>query len=225
MTAGSDPRWIPGATRWTLLGGCLLAAFIAVPLHSAPLHAQERSVSNGLRVNVHAGAALLGGDAGNGLNVRPGVSAAYGNSRLFSVFATYDRVPMNDGTLDFDMRHLDLGVRVWLRGADASLVPFALASYTWRSADYGTVMFLGEMMHLEVHGGGLTAGAGAAYYFTPRLAVEASVKRTGGSLDRVNANGLAIRHEQSHIEEASYRLNIGMSWWIGRSPAPTHESQ
>jgi hypothetical protein len=183
---------------------------------TAPLDAQERSVVEGLRLNVHAGAALLAGDGGGGPGVRPGVSAAYGNSRVFTVFATYDRVPMNDGTVDFDLRHLDLGVRVWLRGEDALLVPFALASYTWRSADYGTIPFLGEMMDIEVHGGGLTAGVGAAYHITQHLALEGSFKRTGGAMDRVNANGLPIRHEESHIAEASFRLNIGVTWWSGR---------
>jgi len=59
-------------------------------------------------------------------------------------------------------------------------------------------------------------GAGAAYYITPRLALEASFKRSGGAMDRVEAGGLAIRHEESHILDATYRLDIGVSWWTGR---------
>ncbi|HEX2165627.1 MAG TPA: hypothetical protein VHG09_00195 [Longimicrobiales bacterium] len=193
----------------------LLAAGLLFALTGSRAHAQVRSIASGLRLNVHAGAAQLGSGSDGARGIGPGASLAYGNSRWFTGFVTWDRVPMSDGELEFDLRHLDAGVRVWLRGADASLVPFVLGSYTWRRADYGEIPFLGEPMTVEVHGGGLTFGAGAAYYLSPRLALEGSVKRTGGAMDHVDANGLTIRPDEMGIRDESWRLNVGLSWWIG----------
>jgi hypothetical protein len=190
----------------------VVGAFVGTP----GAQAQTGSLADGLRLNVHAGAARLGDAGADGWGVRPGFSASYGNSRLFSVFMTYDRVPMNDGEFDFDLRHIDLGARVHLRGPRASLVPFVLGSYTWRSADYGERPFLGVTQSMKVYGGGITLGAGAAYYAAPRLALEGSIMRTGGVMGRVNADGNIFRHDESIIRDASIRVNVGVSWWIPR---------
>lgn len=184
-------------------------------LAAAPVRAQVRSVSDGLRVNVHAGLAHLGGDHG-GSGVRPGISVSYGNSRWFAGFVTYDRAPISDDSLTFHLRHIDAGARVHLLGADSRLVPFVLAAYTWRTADYGIIPFLGDTLDVKVHGSGLTLGGGAAWHLSPRLALEVSLERTGGAMDRVTADGLTFRREESAIPNASVRLNVGVSWWIPR---------
>jgi hypothetical protein len=201
-----------------LTADALVFALMVTGVHAQErLAAQERdvaptrSVAEGLRLNVHAGVAHLDGE---GAGVRPGLSAGYGSTRWFSVFITYDRVPLNDGTHDFDLEHIDAGVRVNVRGAGASLVPFGLAAYTWRSADYGERLFLGDTLDVRVHGSGLTVGVGAAYHVTPALAVEGSVKRSGGAMDRVDANGFTFRHDEATIGGATLRVNVGVSWWI-----------
>jgi hypothetical protein len=174
-----------------------------------------RSVSSGLRLNVHAGSVLLDSDDAREYSVRPGVSASYGNSRLFVVFMTWNSAPMNDGRHDFVLRHLDAGVRVHVRGPGAALVPFLIGAYTWRSADYGEIQFMGDLGDVKAHGTGVTAGIGGAYYVTRRLAVEMSLKRSGARLDRVDVNGFTVRNEQEVIAEAtSWRLNAGLSWWL-----------
>ena len=180
-----------------------------------PASAQMRSVTEGMRINVHAGFAHLGGDH-RASGVRPGVSLSYGNSRWFAGFITYDRAPMSNDSLAFDLRHIDAGARVLLRDPDTRLIPFVEAAYTWRTADYGVIPFLGDTMDVTVHGGGLTIGAGAAWYLSPRLALEASAARTGGAMDRVTADGLVFRRDEWAIPDASVRLNIGLSWWIPR---------
>lgn len=195
-----------------LVAAGVVGVFLAVPRAQA----QTRSLADGLRLNVHAGAARLGNGGADGIGVRPGVSASYGNSRLFSMFMTYDRVPMSDGTFDFDLKHIDVGARVHLRGGRASLIPFVLGAYTWRSATYGDRLFLGETQYVKVHGGGLTLGGGASLYLTPRLALEASIKRSGETMGRVDADGNTFRHEESVIRSASIRVNAGLSWWIPR---------
>lgn len=182
--------------------------------------AQTRSIADGLRVNVHGSAThLSGGDAG-GAGVRPGLSLAYGNSRFFVAFMTYGRVPADDGELDFQLRHLDAGVRVHLRGPQAALVPFILGAYTWRNADYGEIVFLGDTQTVQVGGAGPTFGAGVSYHVAPRWAVETSVKRTGTPMDRVIANNSIFRHEAAAIRDVSWRLNVGISWWYPRSAQP-----
>ena len=170
-------------------------------------------MSDGLRLNVHAGAAVLDGDAAG---IRPGLSVAYGNSRFFSTFLTWRRAPLSEGGLDYDLRHIDAGVRTHLRGREAALVPFVLLAYTWRSADYGEIVYLGDLQTVTVHGGGLTFGAGASYYVRRRFALEASVRRSGGAMDRVTAAGLIIRNEESIVRAATYRGAVGLSWWIER---------
>lgn len=172
-------------------------------------------MSDGLRINVHAGVVHLGGDGGIS-GVRPGVSVSYGNSRWFSAFLTYHRAPLSDDSLAFDLRHIDVGGRVHLRGPDVRFVPFVLAAYTWRTADHGVIAFLGDTLDVTVHGSGLTLGGGAAWYLSPRLALEASLARTGGTLDRVTADGLTFRREESTIPYASVRLDVGATWWILR---------
>lgn len=196
--------------------GCLLLGF----LPATDVFAQVRSVATGLRLNVHAGAAVLDAGGGREFGVRPGVSAGYGNSRLFHVFMTYDRAPMHDGVHRFDLRHLDAGVRVHVRGPGAALVPFVIATYTWRTADYGEIMFLGDLGDVKVHGGGISLGAGASHHITPRLAVELSLYRSGAPMDRVNVDGLVFRNEESSIRGTSWRLNAGLSWWLLRRPQP-----
>lgn len=183
---------------------------------AASVHAQDGSVATGLRLNVHVGAAVLpGGDQGVS-SVSPGFSASYGNSRVFSAFVRYDRARMNGGERGFDLRHLDAGGRVHLRDAAASLVPFVLAAYTWREAAYGTIAFMGDTVDVKVHGSGVTLGAGAAYHIRRRLAVEWTITRTGGAMDRVDANGFTFRQEEWAIREPSYRIAAGISWWIPR---------
>lgn len=171
-------------------------------------------MSDGLRINVHAGTAYLGDRGRSG--IRPGASVSYGNSRWFAAFVGYDRAPLRKDSLAFDLRHIDAGARVHLRGPDTRLVPFVHAAYTWRAADYGVVPFLGDTLDVKVHGAGVTLGGGAAWYVSPRLALEASLERTGGALDRVTADGLTFRREASTIPDASVRLNVGVSWWIPR---------
>lgn len=170
----------------------------------------------GLRLNVHVGAAVLPGGDRDMSGVGPGFSASYGNSRLFSAFVRYDRASMNGGEQGFELRHIDAGGRVHLRAAAASLVPFLLAAYTWREAAYGTIAFMGDTLDVKVHGGGMTFGAGAAYHIRPRLAVEATIKRTGGTMDRVAANNFTFRQEEWAIREGSYRIALGISGWIPR---------
>jgi hypothetical protein len=190
----------------------VVGAFLAAPRAQA----QVRSLADGLRLNVHAGAARLGDTGADGVGVRPGLSASYGNSRLFSVFMTYDRVPMHDGAFDFDLKHIDLGARVHLRGPRASLVPFVFGAYTWRSANYGDRPLLGITQNVKVYGGGVTLGAGTAYYLSRRLALELVIMRSGGTMGRVVADGNIFTHEESIIRDASIRVNVGVSWWIPR---------
>lgn len=199
------------------LKSILGAALILLVAAHEDVDAQEgaRSVSSGLRLNVHAGSILLDSDNGREHSVHPGLSAAYGNSRLFSVFMTWDRAPLNDGANEFTLRHIDVGFRVQLRGADAALVPFLIGAYTWRSADYGEIQYMGDLGEVKAHGAGFTAGVGGAYYVSQRLAVEASLKRSGARLDRVDVNGLTIRNVEGVIREATtWRLNLGLSFWI-----------
>lgn len=174
--------------------------------------AQARSVSEGLRLNVHAGAAVLGDAWG----ARPGASVSYGNSRWFHVFLTYDRVPMRRDGADFDLRHLDVGVRMHARGSAAALVPFGQVAYTWREADYGPIPFNNDTLDVNVHGAGLSFGGGAAYHVRPRLALEAAVTWSGAAMTQVTADGYVFRQEGAAIRDGSWRLNVGVSWWIPR---------
>jgi hypothetical protein len=175
--------------------------------------AQARSLTEGLRLNLHAGAAVLGGDA---WSIRPGVSASYGNSRWFHVFVTYDRVPMRGAGLDFELRHLDVGTRVHVRGPGATLVPFGLVAYTWRETDYGRIPFNNDTLDVNVHGGGLSFGGGAAYHVRRRLALEGSLTWSGADMEQVTADGYVFRQDDAAIRDASWRLNVGVSWWIPR---------
>jgi hypothetical protein len=177
---------------------------------TGPAAGQIRSVSDGLRINVHGSAVHMSGEAG----VRPGYSASYGNSRWFAVFMTVDRHGgMHDGAFAYRLQHVDVGVRTHLRGSDAGLVPFALVAYTWRGAKYGRIAFLGETMDVRRHGTGPSLGGGALYYLAPRLAVEAAGKVSLGALSHVTANGVTFRAEDRPVSGASFRLNAGLSWF------------
>lgn len=217
MTVGNLNRGVSmpfarPAARIVITGWLATAAAVATTAH-----AQTLSTADGLRVNVHAGAVVLSGDDAEAGTVRPGVSVAYGNSRLFSVFITCHRIPATDGDDDFRLRHIDAGVRMHMRDESARVVPFLIAAYTWRHADYGVIHFMGDTQHVAVSGAGLTFGAGTAYYMAPRWAIEGSVKRTGAALDRVTASNYTFRDEASTIRAASWRVNIGISWWYPRT--------
>ncbi|CAN5871865.1 hypothetical protein BH23GEM9_BH23GEM9_28830 [soil metagenome] len=182
---------------------------------AATAHAQTLSVAEELRVNVHVGGAMLRGDRSGQRGVGPGASMSYGNTRWFTVFATYDEVPLHDDEYDYRLRHIDAGARSYLRGYHATLVPFVLGGMTWRSANYGQRLFLGDTMDVTIHGTGFTLGAGLLYYVAPRLAMEGSAKWTGGSMDRVTADNVHFRREESTIRGATLRLNAGVSWFPG----------
>jgi hypothetical protein len=189
----------------------LLHAAVAAATSFDASHAQGRSVAEELRVNVHAGAARIGGelrDAGVG----PGVSASYGNSRRFNVFITWDRHSLHDGEFAYTLQHVDAGVRVHARSPAAAFVPFGLAAYTWRKADYGRIPFMGDTLDTRHHGTGLTVGGGALYYIAPRLAFEVSGKASGGAFDRITADGLTFRPERP-VRATSLRLNAGVTWF------------
>jgi hypothetical protein len=192
--------------RWLKTAVCVGCSMTV----GTPAAAQVRSVTDELRLNIHASAVRLDDEDG-GESVGYGGSLGYSASRWFMPFLTVNFASMNDGENDFRLRHLDAGVRSHVRGADARLVPFVLAALTWRAATYEDRFFQGEVANVKIAGNGITLGGGALYYLRPRIAVEASGKWTGGEMDGITVDGLHFTADEYTISGSSLRLHLGIS--------------
>ncbi|HSJ09138.1 MAG TPA: outer membrane beta-barrel protein [Longimicrobiales bacterium] len=192
--------------RWLKTAVCVGCAMAA----GMPAAAQVRSVTDELRLNIHASAVRLDDEDG-GESVGFGGSLGYSASRWFMPFLTVTFADMNDGENDFRLRHLDAGVRSHVRGSNARLVPFVLVALTWRAATYEDRFFMGEVTDVKIAGNGISLGGGALYYLRPRVAVEVSGKWTGGEMDDITVDGLHFKADEHTISGSSMRLLLGVS--------------
>jgi hypothetical protein len=197
------------ATRPRRLCSREVLVALLLPLASPAALRAQLSIAEELRVNLHGGVLAQGGSTAAG----PGFSIGYGTSRWFVPFITWDRVTLGDADGDFKQRHLDAGVRVHVRGGEARWVPVVVAAWTWRAASWDDRFFLGDTLDVKIAGTGPTLGAGVLYYVIPRVAVEATVKWTGGSMEQVTTTAGHFNAGDAAIEDDAVRINVGVSWF------------
>ena len=156
------------------------------------------------------GAALVGLRIGYGLNrvVTPYLGGAYADIRSRGLEA-FDRMTF---------AHVDLGARLHLAGGRRRWVPYGdLALTFWQVSD---VLKNGEetaadFTSMPTFG----VGGGLAIYLSESWALDVNVKAARGTfrdvpVGNIRAGGTS-RHSGTlfHLDAASTRLGIGVSWW------------
>ncbi len=103
--------------------------------------------------------------------------------------------------------HLDVGTQLMVDLGPWR--PYIDIAFTKRSMEF----FLNGL-ESGMSGTGITYGGGLRFFFAPALALNASLKITQGAFDKVDV-GLTQQAIPA-IDARSARLNIGLSWYLGR---------
>jgi hypothetical protein len=192
----------------------LLLSWLLMPTAAM---AQVRSETTGLRLNAHLNGSAISfedldeRDSGAGV----GLSVGYGVTPNWLVFATVDAASIDvPGFSGYTLGHVDLGVRYSFASADRRLVPFLAAAYTYRLA-----IEVIENEDFTLSGSGGTIGGGAAFYFSPSLALEGELGVNLGWFTDAKIGDMSLDLDET-LRATSTRLNLGLSWYPRGSRAP-----
>jgi opacity protein-like surface antigen len=142
-------------------------------------------------------------ESGLGLNL----NAGYNFNRNFGLIVALTGASIDDeGTGDFRVGHADLGGRVSFPGRSA-FVPYLELALTAMSADFEV-----QGQDVELEGGGLTLGAGLNYFFSPRVAFDASLRFTGGKFTKIQINDRDAG-DVDELDVNTSRLNLGIAFY------------
>lgn len=198
----------------------LSALFAGAALSAGDLHAQV-STAAGLSLNAHLnGSSLEGEDDEEETGLGLGLALGYGFTENWSVFLNVDGAEVkydeedegNERTLGI----VDLGVRYTFGGTDLRLRPYAQAAFSG-VAERLTLDDDFEDVHVDITGSGtaFTAGAGLQYFFSPALALDASLQGTWGTFDEFDVDGEGLDEDDIEFVESDFtavRLQVGVTW-------------
>ena len=209
----SAPRSLGRGALATLVAGALVHAF-------APAASAQVSTTRGWSVGLHlVGSSLtVEGeelDAGGGL----GIDAGYGLNRRFTVFLTLDGsvvtgvdVPdVPDVSGEWNMGHVDVGVRYHFANSLSRWVPFLEAALGARAVTVQDVEVDGEEVDVGLRGGTLSIGGGTGYYLREKLALSLGARFTGGQFTERDVGDTTVRGFE--LEASSGRVLLGITWW------------
>ncbi len=187
-----------------LAAGTLLAA--------APLPAQDApSRTNGLLVGVHVLAASLEPDGpdpeperGGGV----GLTLGWGLTSVFTLYLGVDasEIHPDDDEDHYTLASYDLGGRFSFGGGRRWAVPYLDVAFAGFDVVQDT-----EEGEVSASGTGMTLGGGMQWFIRRRLAIDASVKVSMGTLQELEVDGDVIEEELDE-DILTTRLRIGVSW-------------
>jgi opacity protein-like surface antigen len=202
------PRSFAGATRraWLLL------------LLSPALALAQQSTTRGFSVGAHLQATSLTVEDdepsnGGGLGVRLG----YGFNRIVTGFIQLDGSTIaieNGGTIlgDWALGHAEIGARFHFANSLRRWVPYLEVSAGGRSVSVSDASVNGQGAgEVSFSGGAFTLGGGLSTYLTRKVALDVSLKFTGGTFNQVDLGKVSLNNLD--IDATSFRLGVGFVWW------------
>lgn len=186
----------------------------ALLLSAAPLAAQSPAASSirGFSLGAHLNASSITvdedlyevEDGGGGFALQVG----YGFTPRVAMFLEGTAAALES---DVALAHVDFGLRYAFTSPTRRWVPFLEVALTGRAIAQEDVVVEGETVNVSRSGGGLTLGAGLQYYMTPKWAIGAGLKLTGGELSEYTVDNVTIR--DLDIDASSTRFNVGVTWY------------
>lgn len=191
-----------------------VAGLVALP---GALQGQE-STTRGFMLGAHLSGASLTlenqdrNNAGGG-----GLIVGYGLNRNVTLLVQLDGAQFDEqstGTVegDWQMGHVDFGVRYSFANSLRRWVPYLQGAFGYRSVSVqDPIVDNVQRQEVEISGGGLTLGGGVDFYFTQTFALDVQLLWTGGEfntlrVDNVSATGF-------DVDATSARFNLGVAWW------------
>lgn len=203
----------PGAALTVLASavGCLL---LLLPAALTAQQSTTRGLSLGLQVQ---GISLVVEDGdpagGGGLGLRVG----YGFNRIVTAFLQLDgsQIELEEGSSlegEWGLAHGEIGARFHFANTLRRWVPWLEVAAGTRAVQVDNAEVEGSVVErVSFNGGALTLGGGLSAYLTETLALDVSLKWTGGEFTEVDLGEVAVR--QLDIEATSSRFGVGLVWW------------
>ena len=189
---------------------------LVLAVTAAPLQAQVRSVTEGLRLNAHLTLHSMdiedavGEQEGGGL----GIAFGWGFSPRWMVFLAADGGGLEtEFEDDAGLGHIDLGVRYSFAGEQKRWVPYIEAALTGFSRRIEGFSIEGDDFEIEHFGSGLSLGGGVQYYLTSAWALDGALRITGGELSQVAIDGGDREEMEEEIDASTTRVLLGVSWY------------
>lgn len=186
----------------------------ALALGAGPLSAQTplASSARGFFVGAHLTSSSIEvkeiseeRESGGGL----GLQLGYGFTRQLSLFLDLTGAALEE---EVGLGHVDLGLRYAFTGPTRRWVPTLEVALTGRAlVEENTELPDGSTGETSLNGGGLTLGVGIQYYLSPKWALGAAFKLTGGEFDEYTVDDVTLRN--LNMEATSTRLNFGITWF------------
>lgn len=198
----------------------LLASLGALWLVPAGASAQL-STSRGWSLGAHLQATSLtveDSDASSGAGL--GLRLGYGFNRIVTGFVHVDgsEIDIVSGSAisgAWSLAHAEVGARFHFANSLRRWVPYLETSVGARSVSIEDAVVNGDDLgKVSFNGAAVTVGAGLSTFLTRRLALDASMKWTGGEFTEVDVGSMSQR--DLDIDAASFRFGVGFVWWPSR---------
>jgi Outer membrane protein beta-barrel domain len=180
--------------------------------------AAQQSTTRGLSVGAHLqGTSLTVEDdepsGGGGLGLRLG----YGFNRIVTGFVQLDGSSItieNGGTIvgDWALAHAEVGARFHFANSLRRWVPYLEVAAGGRAVSVSDASVNGQRVDdVTFSGGAVTVGGGLSAYLTRKVALDVSLKFTGGTFNKVDLGNVSINNLD--IDASSVRFGVGFVWW------------
>jgi hypothetical protein len=197
------------ASLVSVVGGLLL-----LPAVTAAQESTTRGFSLGVQLQGISLAVEDGDPAGGGgLGLRVG----YGLNRIVTAFLQVDgsQIDVEEGGSlrgEWGMAQAEIGARFHFANALRRWVPWLEVAAGTRAVQVDNAELDGNQFdRVSFNGGAVTLGGGLSAYLSETLALDISLKWSGGQFTEVDLGEVAVR--QLDIEATSSRFGVGVVWW------------
>jgi len=178
----------------------------------------QQSTTRGLSLGAHLMATSLTveeGDpsGGGGLGLRIG----YGFNRIVTGFVHLDgsTIGIESGSTiigDWTLAHAEVGARFHFANSLRRWVPYLEVSAGGRSVSVQDASVNGQDTEdVSFSGGAVTFGGGLSAHLTRKVALDLSLKFTGGQFTKVDLGNVSVNNLD--IDASSFRFGVGFVWW------------
>ena len=142
-----------------------------------------------------------------------GIHLGYGFTSRLALVTDFTVAALDDGAGgEIGFGHFDLGLRYAWTSPVRRWVPSLELGISGRAlAQDDALLDDGARHEVSLTGGGFTVGGGIQYYVSPKLALGAMVKFTGGEFDRFKVDNVSV--DDLNIDASSTRVNLGLTWY------------
>ena len=195
----------------SLVAACALMFLFAQPASS------QSSTTRGWSLGFHVQGASLtvedgDADTGGGAGLRVG----YGFNRRFTAFLTADGAKIDavnapNVTGEWDMAHVDLGLRFHFANSLSRWIPYLEAAGGARAVSVDEAEVADEVVDLSFNGASFTLGGGISHYLNETLALDVNAKFTSGEFTDIDIDNITVGGLE--IDADSFRFGLGLVWW------------